>query len=125
MEKTAEKYTRYEIARILGARALQIAMNAPMLLNISKDKLEEMNYDPLKIAELEFNAHVLPITVRRPMPQKEEAAEEEKEEEEIEVVGEEAKPEEAKVEEKVAAEVVPEAESEEEEVPEAEGPEEI
>jgi DNA-directed RNA polymerase subunit K/omega len=124
MEKTAEKYTKYEIARILGARALQISMNAPMLLSISKDELEELNYDPLKIAELEFNAKVLPITVRRPMPQKEEEAEEEKEEEEIEVVGEEAKVEEAKVEEKVAAEVAA-PEAEEEEVPETEGPEEI
>lgn len=83
-----EGYTKYEIARILGARALQLSMNAPRLLKIEKSKLEEIKYDPLKIAELEFRAGVLPITVKRPMPkrmggEKEEAeVEEEKEEEE-------------------------------------------
>ena len=85
MEKK-ESYTKYEIARILGARALQIAMNAPLLVNLDKQKLEELNYDPLKIAETEFNAGVLPITVRRPMPQREEV---EEEEEEVEPVAEE------------------------------------
>ena len=65
-----ENFTKYEIARILGARALQVAMDAPLLLKISEEKLEEMRYDPLKIAELEFNAGVLPITVKRPMPKK-------------------------------------------------------
>lgn len=123
-----EQYTKYEIARILGARALQIAMNAPLLMDIKKEQLEEMNYDPLKIAEMEFNAQVLPITVRRPMPQREEAEEEAKEEEEIEVVGEEEKPAEEKKEEAKPEEVVaaPEAEAEEEEEePEAETSEEI
>lgn len=65
-----ENFTKYERARILGARALQVAMDAPLLLRISEEKLEEMRYDPLKIAELEFNAGVLPITVKRPMPKK-------------------------------------------------------
>jgi len=70
MQKQEQKFTRYEIARILGARALQIAMDAPLLLKIGKEKLEEIKYDPLKIAELEFNSGVLPITVKRPMPRK-------------------------------------------------------
>jgi DNA-directed RNA polymerase subunit K len=68
-----KKFTKYEIARILGARALQIAMDAPLLLKMSKEKLVELRYDPLKIAELEFSANVLPITVKRPMPRKVEA----------------------------------------------------
>ncbi len=68
MEK--EGFTKYEIARILGARALQLSMNAPMLLAIPKEKLEEVNFDPLKIAELEFNAGILPITVKRPLPER-------------------------------------------------------
>ena len=29
-----EKYTRYEIARILGARSLQLAMDAPVFIKI-------------------------------------------------------------------------------------------
>ncbi|MCK4552903.1 DNA-directed RNA polymerase subunit omega, partial [Candidatus Pacearchaeota archaeon] len=31
----AKQFTKYETARILGARALQIAMNAPLLIKIS------------------------------------------------------------------------------------------
>jgi len=72
MEKGRAKqdmdYTKYERARILGARALQISANAPILLKLSKDELESLNYDPIKIAELEFNAGILPITVKRPFP---------------------------------------------------------
>ena len=71
-----EKYTKYEKARILGARALQLAMNAPILINISKEKLEDVNYDPLKIAQIEFDADILPISVKRPFPKKEEEEEE-------------------------------------------------
>lgn len=67
-----EEFTRYETARILGARALQIAMDAPLLVKISKEELESIRYDPLKIAEIELNADVLPITVRRPFPKKKE-----------------------------------------------------
>ena len=67
-----EKFTKYEIARILGARALQIAMNAPLLIKLSKDDLEKIRYDALKIAEIEFESGVLPISVKRPFPQKRE-----------------------------------------------------
>ncbi len=69
-----DKFTRYEIARILGARALQIAMNAPVLIKINEDDLQKINFDALKIAEVEFNSGVLPIVVNKPMPQKKEAA---------------------------------------------------
>lgn len=64
------KFTKYERARILGARALQIAMNAPLLIKIKKEELEKMNFDALKIAEVEFDSDVLPITVNKPMPKK-------------------------------------------------------
>ncbi|MAG61201.1 DNA-directed RNA polymerase subunit K [Candidatus Pacearchaeota archaeon] len=67
-----EKYTRYEIARILGARSLQLAMDAPVLLKLSKEEIDELNYDVLKIAEKELDAEVLPITVKRPLPKKSE-----------------------------------------------------
>lgn len=70
IEKMKEKFTKYEVARILGARALQLAMDAPVLLKIDKEKLEEINYDVLKIAEFEFQEGVLPITVKRPFPKK-------------------------------------------------------
>ena len=64
------KFTKYEVARILGARSLQIAMDAPLLINISKERLEEINYDPMKIAKEEFEAEVLPISVKQPFPKK-------------------------------------------------------
>ena len=80
-EELENKFTKYEIARILGARALQIAMDAPLLMKISKEKLEEVRFDPLKVAEIEFDSEVLPITVKRPFPKKiEERLKREKEE---------------------------------------------
>ncbi len=54
------KYTRFEKARIIGARALQISMGAPILLELPKEVV-----DPIQIAEAEFTAAVIPITVRR------------------------------------------------------------
>ena len=42
IESLEAQFTKYEVARILGARALQIAMDAPLLLKISEKELEEM-----------------------------------------------------------------------------------
>ena len=66
----APKFTKYEMARIIGARALQIAMDAPILIKLSNDELKAMKYDSLQIAEKEFSADALPITIQRPIPQK-------------------------------------------------------
>ncbi|HEB47213.1 MAG TPA: DNA-directed RNA polymerase subunit K [Candidatus Pacearchaeota archaeon] len=67
-----EEFTKYEVARIIGARALQIAMNAPLLIKMNKEDLEKIKYDSLKIAEIEFESEVLPISVKKPFPQKKE-----------------------------------------------------
>ena len=64
------KFTKYETARILGARALQIAMNAPLLVKISKEDLEKIKFDALKIAEIELNSGILPISIKRPFPKR-------------------------------------------------------
>ena len=66
------EYSKYEIARILGARALQIAMNAPLLIKIEEEDLEKINYDALKIAEVELNSGILPISINKPFPKKKE-----------------------------------------------------
>ncbi len=66
------QFTKYETARILGARALQISMNAPLLIKINKEDLEKINYDALKIAEVELNSDILPISIKRPFPHKKE-----------------------------------------------------
>ena len=65
-----KEYSKYEITRIVGARALQIAMNAPLLIKIKDEDLEKINYDALKIAEIELNSGILPISVNRPFPEK-------------------------------------------------------
>jgi len=70
MNTMDQQFTKYEIARIIGARALQISMDAPLLLKVDKEKLSEIKYDALKIAELEFNEGVLPISISRPTPRK-------------------------------------------------------
>tara|TARA_Y100000310_G_scaffold345052_1_gene461430 strand:- start:21039 stop:21242 length:204 start_codon:yes stop_codon:yes gene_type:complete len=64
------KVTKYEKARIVGARSLQIAMGAPMLMKVAKKDIEEMNYSPIEIAKNEFNNELLPISIKRPLPKK-------------------------------------------------------
>ena len=68
------QYTKYEKARIIGARALQISMGAPMLLKVDKKFLEELNYNPVLIAKKEFESGIMPITIKRPLPRKVEEA---------------------------------------------------
>jgi DNA-directed RNA polymerase subunit K len=63
-----EQYTKYEIARMVGSRALQLSMGAPALIKLTKEELEKIRYNPIKIAEKEFEAGVLPVTVKRPIP---------------------------------------------------------
>ncbi|MEA1993723.1 MAG: DNA-directed RNA polymerase subunit K [Euryarchaeota archaeon] len=52
------KFTKYEKARIIGARVLQIAMGAPVLI-----KTDET--DSRTIAMEEFKEEVIPFTVLR------------------------------------------------------------
>jgi DNA-directed RNA polymerase subunit K/omega len=58
-----KKLTRFERARIVGARALQISMGAPVLLD-----LPESSRSPIQIGELELQEGVLPISIRRTLP---------------------------------------------------------
>ena len=62
-----EEYTKYEKARMIGSRALQLSMGAPFLIKMDKEDLEKVRFDPIEIAILEFAEGVLPITVRRPV----------------------------------------------------------
>ena len=64
------RYTKYEKARIIGARALQISMGAPLLLELDKVFLEKMKYSPVELAKKEFDEGILPITIKRPLPSK-------------------------------------------------------
>jgi DNA-directed RNA polymerase subunit K len=53
-------YTRYEVARIIGARSLQISLGAPILVPSPNSSIE-----PLDIACVEYEKGAIPITVRR------------------------------------------------------------
>jgi len=53
-------YTRFEKARIIGARALQISYGAPVLIDYPEEML-----DPIDIALLEYEHELIPITVVR------------------------------------------------------------
>jgi DNA-directed RNA polymerase subunit K len=64
------EFTKYERARIIGARALQLAMGAPVLIKMTKQDLEKINFNSIEIARNEFDRGILPITIRRPMPEK-------------------------------------------------------
>ncbi|KAJ9117788.1 hypothetical protein QFC20_000067 [Naganishia adeliensis] len=59
---TTPYLTKYERARILGTRALQISMNAPVLVPL------EGETDPLEIATKELKAKKIPLVVRRYLP---------------------------------------------------------
>lgn len=56
---TTSKLTRFEKARILGARALQLSMGAKPLIKVSEP------IDPIDIAVLELENKVLPLNVRK------------------------------------------------------------
>ena len=59
------KYTRFEKTRIIGARALQIAMGAPFNIDLSEKDLEAIRFNPVEIAKLEFEKGVVPIDIKR------------------------------------------------------------
>ena len=79
MVKPAKPHTRFERARIIGARALQLGLGAPLIVSedllrdafkselISLYGVEEANLrfvlDPLKIALYEYDNHLIPIDV--------------------------------------------------------------
>lgn len=60
--KTTKYMTKYERARVLGTRALQISMNAPVMVNL------EGETDPLEIAMKELRERKIPFTIRRYLP---------------------------------------------------------
>lgn len=58
-----KKLTRFEKARVIGARALQISMGAPVLVDTSRS-----SKSPIDIALMELEQGVLPISIRRTLP---------------------------------------------------------
>uniref|UniRef100_A0A069DVX3 DNA-directed RNA polymerases I, II, and III subunit RPABC2 n=1 Tax=Panstrongylus megistus TaxID=65343 RepID=A0A069DVX3_9HEMI len=59
---TSRYMTKYERARVLGTRALQIAMCAPVMVELAGET------DPLQIAMKELKQRKIPIIIRRYLP---------------------------------------------------------
>ena len=59
---TTPYMTKYEKARVLGTRALQISMCAPVMVEL------EGETDPLKIAMKELKEKKIPMIIRRYLP---------------------------------------------------------
>lgn len=55
------RYTRFERARIIGARALQISMGSPVLIELKDEGI----VDPIEIAIREYDMGAIPMTVKR------------------------------------------------------------
>lgn len=58
-----DKFTRFEVARLIGARSLQISLGAPVLIKTDKTS-------PIDIAKEEFKGNIIPITIKRTLPDK-------------------------------------------------------
>jgi len=61
-----DKLTRFEVARLVGARTLQVNLGAPILIK-TEEPLSSM-----EIAKMEFKNKLIPITIKRRLPTGEE-----------------------------------------------------
>ena len=68
MQLGDDEFTKYEKARVLGSRALQLSMGAPMLVKLSSEDLKNLKYNPVEIAKIEFEKGVIPMQVKRLRP---------------------------------------------------------
>lgn len=68
IELPKEHITKFEKARIIGSRSLQISMGAPLFLELSEDELKKLKYSPIEIAKLEFEKGLIPMQVKRLKP---------------------------------------------------------
>lgn len=69
MAETIVKFTKYEKARMIGARSLQISMGAPFLVKLDEKQLEEIRYNPVEIAKMEYNEGLIPLKIVRKGPE--------------------------------------------------------
>jgi len=56
-----DRLTRFEVARLLGARALQVSLGAPILVKTNETESS-------KIARQEFKENLIPMTIKRKLP---------------------------------------------------------
>jgi len=56
--------TKYERARVVGLRALQLSLGAPPFVRLD----DEAKWDPIEVAKGELESALLPLSIRRTMP---------------------------------------------------------
>ena len=56
-----DEFTRFEVSRLVGARSLQISLGAPILVKTDKTS-------PIEVAKEEFKNQIIPITIKRTLP---------------------------------------------------------
>lgn len=61
MDWPKDKFTRFEVARLIGARTLQISLGAPVLVKTDKNI-------HIEVAKEEFRQKMIPMTIKRKMP---------------------------------------------------------
>ena len=61
-------YTSYEKARMIGSRALQLSQGAKPLIDFSEEEIASINFNPIEIAKREFDAGVIPLSIKRSLP---------------------------------------------------------
>jgi len=64
-KQITQDYNKYELAQMVGVRALQISMGAPFAIDFSSDELAALNYNPIAIAKKELEADAIPLKVLR------------------------------------------------------------
>ncbi len=64
MNWPTDRLTRFETARLIGARALQVSLGAPILVKTDFTQ-------PAEVAKAEFKEKLIPITIKRKMPNNE------------------------------------------------------
>jgi len=60
---SAKRLTRFERARVIGLRALQLTLGAPPLIDIG-----DTTWNPLEVATKELEGRLLPLSLRRTFP---------------------------------------------------------
>ena len=66
------KHTKFEEARIIGSRSLQISQGAPFMIKLSEKDLEKIGYNPIEIAKMEYKKGLVPIKIKRHQEEEEE-----------------------------------------------------
>jgi DNA-directed RNA polymerase subunit K/omega len=62
---TKQEFTKYEIATLIGTRALQLAQGAPPKIKLTAKELEKIRFNPVEIAKLEFEQDAIPLEIVR------------------------------------------------------------